>query len=123
MVEHRLQMVADRQVHALPERPAELEAFATFMGFPSADAFADALFDRLARVRARYTEVFELVPQLLEGQAAAGPSLDFSGEEAPEETLAALRGLGFAEPARIVDAVRRWQAGHVRAFRSRGRAS
>jgi len=118
MVEHRLQMVADRQVHVLPERPAELEAFATFMGFPSGTVFAAALLDRLARVRARYTEVFELVPQLLEGQAAAGPSLDFSGEEVPEETLAALRGLGFAEPARVADAVRRWQAGHVRAFRS-----
>ena len=80
MVEHRLQMVADRQVHALPERPAELEAFATFMGFPTAAAFADALLDRLARVRARYAEVFEQVPQLLEGQAAAGPTLDFSGD-------------------------------------------
>ncbi len=118
MVEHRLQMVADRQVHALPERPAELEAFATFMGFPGAAAFAAALLDRLARVRARYTEVFELVPQLLEGHAAMGPSLDFSGIAVPEETTAALGGLGFAEPARIADAVRRWQAGHVRAFRS-----
>ncbi|MGA3402420.1 MAG: bifunctional [glutamate--ammonia ligase]-adenylyl-L-tyrosine phosphorylase/[glutamate--ammonia-ligase] adenylyltransferase [Acetobacteraceae bacterium] len=117
-VEHRLQMVADRQVHALPERPADLEAFATFMGFPSAAAFADALLDRLARVRARYTEVFELVPPLLDGHAAAGPVLDFRGDGVPEETLAALCGLGFAEPARIVDAVRRWQAGHVRAFRS-----
>ncbi|HVC61481.1 MAG TPA: bifunctional [glutamate--ammonia ligase]-adenylyl-L-tyrosine phosphorylase/[glutamate--ammonia-ligase] adenylyltransferase [Acetobacteraceae bacterium] len=118
LVEHRLQMVADRQVHALPERPAELEAFATFMGFSTAAAFAAALLDRLARVRARYAEVFEQVPQLLEGEAAAGPSLDFSGDGVPEETLAALQGLGFAEPARIVDAVRRWQAGHVRAFRS-----
>jgi [glutamine synthetase] adenylyltransferase / [glutamine synthetase]-adenylyl-L-tyrosine phosphorylase len=118
MVEHRLQMVADRQVHTLPERPAELEAFATFMGFASATAFADALRDRLARVRARYAEVFELVPQLLEGQAAAAPSLDFSGDGVPEETRVALHDLGFAEPARIVDAVRRWQAGHVRAFRS-----
>jgi glutamate-ammonia-ligase adenylyltransferase len=117
-VEHRLQMVADRQVHALPERPAELERFATFMGFPTADAFAEALRDRLVRVRARYAEVFELVPQLLEGQPAAGPPLVFTGDEVPEETLAALRSLGFAEPARIVDAVRRWQAGHVRAFRS-----
>jgi glutamate-ammonia-ligase adenylyltransferase len=111
-------MVADRQVHALPERPAELERFATFMGFPSANAFADALLDRLARVRARYAEVFEQVPQLLQEQAAAGTSLDFSGETVPEETLAALRGLGFTEPSRIVDAARRWQAGHVRAFRS-----
>jgi [glutamine synthetase] adenylyltransferase / [glutamine synthetase]-adenylyl-L-tyrosine phosphorylase len=118
MVEHRLQMVADRQVHALPERPAELEAFATFMNFASAAALGDALRDRLARVRARYTEVFEQVPQLLEEQAATGPSLDFSGEAVPEETVATLRRLGFAEPHRIVDAVRRWQAGHVRAFRS-----
>ncbi|HTB44893.1 MAG TPA: glutamine-synthetase adenylyltransferase [Acetobacteraceae bacterium] len=118
MVEHRLQMVADRQVHALPERPAELEAFATFMGFPTAVAFAEALLDRLARVRSRYAEVFEQVPQLLEGPAAAGPTLDFTGEVVPQETLAALRGLGFAEPARIVDAVRGWRAGHVRAFRS-----
>ncbi len=118
MVEHRLQMVADRQVHALPQRPGDLEAFATFMGFPTAAAFAAALLDRLARVRARYSEVFELVPQLLDGQAATGPSLDFSGETAPEETLAALCGLGFADPARIADGVRRWQAGHVRAFRS-----
>ena len=118
VVEHRLQMVADRQVHALPERPADLEAFATFMGFPTAAAFADALLDRLARVRSRYAEVFEQVPQLLEGPAAAGPTLDFTGEAVPPETLAALRGLGFAEPARIVDAVRGWRAGHVRAFRS-----
>jgi glutamate-ammonia-ligase adenylyltransferase len=118
LVEHRLQMVADRQVHALPERPAELERFATFMEFPSAAAFADALLDRLARVRARYAEVFEQVPQLLDGQTAAGPSLDFRADGAQEETLAALRGLGFAEPGRIVDAVQRWQAGHVRAFRS-----
>ncbi len=117
-VEHRLQMVADRQTHALPERPAELERFATFMGFPSADAFADALLDRLARVRARYAKVFELVPELLEDQATAGPLLDFRTDGAPEETLTALRDLGFAEPMRIVDAVRRWQAGHVRAFRS-----
>ena len=117
-VEHRLQMVADRQVHALPERPEELERFATFMGFPSAAAFATALLDRLARVRARYTEVFEQVPQLLEGQTVAGASLDFAGDGVPEATAEALRGLGFAEPIRIVDAVRRWQAGHVRAFRS-----
>ena len=31
-VEHRLQMIADRQVHELPRRPAELARFATFLG-------------------------------------------------------------------------------------------
>ena len=117
-VEHRLQMVADRQVHTLPENPAELGRIATFMGFASAHGFADALLDRLARVRSRYAEVFERVPQALEEQAAATPALDFGTEEVPEATLAALRGMGFAEPARIVAAVAGWKAGHVRALRS-----
>ena len=35
-VEHRLQMVADRQIHELPARPADLARFATFMGYPDA---------------------------------------------------------------------------------------
>jgi [glutamine synthetase] adenylyltransferase / [glutamine synthetase]-adenylyl-L-tyrosine phosphorylase len=117
-VEHRLQMVADRQVHALPDSAGELTRVATFMGFASAEAFADAMLERLARVRARYAEVFEHVPQALEEQAATAPALDFGDEEVPEATLTALRVMGFAEPARIVAAVARWQAGHLRAFRS-----
>ncbi len=42
--EHRLQMVADRQTHALPDTPAGMAAFARFMGMPG-DAPADALGD------------------------------------------------------------------------------
>ena len=117
-VEHRLQMIADRQTHSLPENPDDLARVATFMGFPWAGAFADALLDRLARVRSHYAEVFERVPQALEEQAAAAPALDFGREEVPEETLAALHTMGFTEPSRIVAAVSGWKAGHVRALRS-----
>ncbi len=117
-VEHRLQMVADRQTHSLPDKPAELARIATFLGYPDARAFAEALLDRLARVRAQYAQVFELVPQPLD-DVPAGAELDFSGiEPEPAETVATLRGLGFQEPARIVSAVRGWLAGHVRALRS-----
>ncbi len=117
-VEHRLQMVADRQVHELPQRPADLVRFATFMGYPDAAAFATELLRHLDQVRAHYAEVFELVPELLDATAAA-PELDFSGvDAAPSETVAALRALGFGNPERIVTAVRGWQAGHVRAMRS-----
>jgi glutamate-ammonia-ligase adenylyltransferase len=117
-VEHRLQMVADRQVHELPQRPAELARFATFMGYPDAAAFATELLRHLGQVRARYAEVFELVPELLE-PGASGLELDFSGVDAPPAaTDAALRALGFGHPQRIVAAVRGWQAGHVRALRS-----
>jgi len=117
-VEHRLQMVADRQVHTLPERASDLARFATFMGYPSAAAFAEALLARLARVRAHYADVFEQVPEMPGGVPESLPSLDFSGDSLPEDTVSALRALGFNEPARIVAAVRAWQAGHVRALRS-----
>ena len=117
-VEHRLQMVADRQTHSLPEKPAELARIATFLDYPDSTAFAEALLDRLARVRAQYALVFERVPEPLSGPTA-GAELDFSGTETePRDTVAVLRGLGFQEPARIVAAVRGWQAGHVRALRS-----
>ena len=43
-LEHRLQMVADRQTHAVPEKPDEVARFAVFMGYPGADAFARAWF-------------------------------------------------------------------------------
>jgi [glutamine synthetase] adenylyltransferase / [glutamine synthetase]-adenylyl-L-tyrosine phosphorylase len=117
-VEHRLQMVADRQVHTLPERPVELARFATFMGYPSATAFAEALLARFARVRAHYADVFEQIPEMPGGVPESLPTLDFSGDSMPEDTVSALRALGFNEPARIVAAVRAWQAGHVRALRS-----
>jgi [glutamine synthetase] adenylyltransferase / [glutamine synthetase]-adenylyl-L-tyrosine phosphorylase len=117
-VEHRLQMTADRQIHELPQRPADMARFATFMGYPNATSFATELLRHLRQVRARYAEVFELVPDLLE-PGVSGPELDFSGvDAAPEGTTVALRKLGFSSPERIVAAVRGWQAGHVRALRS-----
>ncbi len=117
-VEHRLQMVADRQVHALPERTAELERFATFMEYGTAAAFAEALLRQLGRVRARYTEVFERIPTDAAGDAA-GLELDFRGDDpSPGGTVAGLRGLGFENTGRIITAVRGWQAGRLRALRS-----
>ncbi|MEJ0018945.1 MAG: hypothetical protein WDN25_20765 [Acetobacteraceae bacterium] len=64
-VEHRLQMTADRQVHELPAKPADLARFATFMGYADPTAFAQDLLLHLDQVRGRYAEVFELVPDLL----------------------------------------------------------
>lgn len=117
-VEHRLQMVADRQVHTLPERAPDFARFAMFMGYPSAAAFANALIRRLARVRVHYADVFEHVPDVPGGVPESLSTLDFSGDAVPDETVSTLRALGFEEPVRIVSAVRAWQAGHVRALRS-----
>lgn len=117
-VEHRLQMVADRQTHELPEKPDELHRIATFLGYACTRDFAEALLHRLDRVRRRYAEVFEAVPEIPNGGAVVG-ALDFRGDDPhPPATEAALRSLGFESPDRIVAAVRGWQAGHVRALRS-----
>jgi glutamate-ammonia-ligase adenylyltransferase len=115
-VEHRLQMVADRQTHALPQRADQLGAFAAFMGFDSAAAFAEVLLAHLGRVRRHYARVFEDVP---DPPADAPEDLDFRGDEdVPPATGAALARLGFSGARAIVAAVRGWQAGRVRALRS-----
>jgi glutamate-ammonia-ligase adenylyltransferase len=117
-VEHRLQMVADRQVHALPDRPQELAGFATFMGFDAAEDFARVLLRHLGRVRDRYAEVFERVPEPPPG-ARIAIDLDFRGDDpAPAGTVAALQALGFVDAERIIGAVRGWQSGRIRALRS-----
>ncbi len=110
-VEHRLQMVADRQTHVLPDRGPQLAEFAVFMGFDDAASFATALLRHLERVMRRYNEVFATV----EGDASP---LEFGDIEGRPETVARLRKMGFAEPDRVVETVVGWLAGRVRALRS-----
>ena len=101
-VEHRLQMVADRQTHTLPADTAGVERFARFMGFDDGEAFAAVLLGHLDRVRHHDARLFDapVLPEQL--------SL----------TDAALRAMGFAEPERVQAAVRSWREGGLRAFRS-----
>jgi glutamate-ammonia-ligase adenylyltransferase len=113
-VEHRLQMVADRQTHSLPDTPAALESFALFMGFAGAADFAATLLRHLGRVQASYARQFGAVPAL----PAAPARLDFAGADDPADTVSALAALGYDDPAAIIAAVRGWLAGRVRALRS-----
>jgi glutamate-ammonia-ligase adenylyltransferase len=118
MVEHRLQMVNDRQTHELPATPEEIGQFATFLGFPSGETFAEALLHHIGIVRTHYGTVFEGVPDAAD-TPDPGPDLDFRGDHSePPATVATLRAMGFTDPARVVAGVRRWIAGHVRALRS-----
>ncbi len=113
-VEHRLQMVADRQTHAIPTKPADLDRFARFMGCADTVSFAAWLGTHMARVRRRYAEVFESVPDPPPGVT----TLDLSGIDDPAATVAALEALGFANTAGIIAALRAWRAGRLRALRS-----
>ncbi|MGI4952600.1 MAG: bifunctional [glutamine synthetase] adenylyltransferase/[glutamine synthetase]-adenylyl-L-tyrosine phosphorylase, partial [Janthinobacterium lividum] len=105
-VEHRLQMVADRQTHSLPGGRAELERFAIFMGYPDAAHFAVALLEQLDAVRRQDAALFD--------NPTAGDNA-FSAEQ--------IRGIGFQEPDRVLGVLKAWRAGGPRALRSqRGRA-
>jgi glutamate-ammonia-ligase adenylyltransferase len=57
--EHRLQMVADRQTHALPSTPAGFADFAAFFGWGNPDAFAQELLGHLFRVRTAFSGLLE----------------------------------------------------------------
>jgi glutamate-ammonia-ligase adenylyltransferase len=56
-VEHRLQMVHDRQTHTLPADGAGFAGFAIFMGFAAAPAFAAALTEHAACVHAAFSDL------------------------------------------------------------------
>ncbi len=112
--EHRLQMVADRQTHVLPTKPEEFARFAVFMGCPDADALARHLLRHMGRVRARYAEVFEDVPD----PPASPAPLDLAGPDEPPATVEALHTLGFRNAGGMIATLRGWQAGRLRALRS-----
>jgi glutamate-ammonia-ligase adenylyltransferase len=111
-VEHRLQMVADRQTHRLPEAEPQLARFATFMGFENAGAFADAIRADLETVERHYAALFESSLDL-----GAGRALVFTGTEDDPDTLTTLREMGFAAPGPIAARIRAWHHGHIRATR------
>ncbi len=112
-IEHRLQMVEDRQTHSLPEGEKELEAFAVFLGHDGAKTFADDLMGCLGRVEKHYGKLFEEAPSL------GGPgNLVFTGTEDDPDTLESLATLGFADGSAISAHVRNWHRGRYRATRS-----
>ena len=101
-VEHRLQMVADRQTHSLPADMAGMERFARFMGYDTGLDFATALLAQMDVVRRQDAALFD------------SPNRDAPAALTPD----GVRALGFAEPERVLAAVAAWRAGTLRAFRS-----
>ncbi|WP_456299922.1 [protein-PII] uridylyltransferase family protein, partial [Falsiroseomonas oryzae] len=116
-VEHRLQMVADRQTHRLPEDAEGLARIGSFMGFDQPEAFFSALTGHLSRVERCYAGLFESAPDLAAPDGGAG-SLVFTGVEDDPATLDTLRRMGFQNPSAVAGMVRAWHHGRTRATRS-----
>jgi glutamate-ammonia-ligase adenylyltransferase len=112
-VEHRLQMVDDRQTQTLPGAGPELEALARFAGFATAGAFGAELLRHLGNVEDHYAELFEEAPPL------GGPgNLVFTGTDNDPETVATIGRMGFADGAAVSNVIRGWHHGRYRAMRS-----
>ena len=118
-LEHRLQMVADRQTHRLPEDEAGLARIASFMCYPSLAEFSAAFMGHLERVERHYGNFFETSPSLsLAGEEAQRGDLVFTGVENDPGTSATLKRMGFGDPASVSAMIRAWHHGRPRATRS-----
>lgn len=113
-VEHRLQMIDDKQTHSVPESEAAAAALATFLGYPDFHAFERELLQRLRCVEAHYAHLFEEAPSL----AGPGGNLVFTGTDDDPGTLQTLGTLGFKDPSAAAGIVRRWHHGRYRSTSS-----
>jgi glutamate-ammonia-ligase adenylyltransferase len=108
-VEHRLQMVADRQTHALPSAEAGLEAFTTFLGAPHFRKTFPAL---LARVHKHFSNFFDTVEE-------THTEIDPGRDGPPPEAFAVhMRRLGFRDWRHIAERLRDWASGRMPALRT-----
>ncbi|MEI6558778.1 MAG: bifunctional [glutamine synthetase] adenylyltransferase/[glutamine synthetase]-adenylyl-L-tyrosine phosphorylase, partial [Rhodospirillaceae bacterium] len=112
-VEHRLQMIDDRQTHQLPKTDEEVAQIALFLGYEHAAEFRDALLGHLMRVEGHYADLFEEAPSL-----AAPGNLMFTGTDDDPGTIETLRGLGFGNPSAVIATVAGWHRGRYRCMRN-----
>jgi [glutamine synthetase] adenylyltransferase / [glutamine synthetase]-adenylyl-L-tyrosine phosphorylase len=105
-VEHRLQMVDDRQTHSLPESQDALDQVAALHGVPSGAALIEMLQHHVETVRAIYDQ--------LAGDDNTVPRLADQGLPLADQ----LEAIGFTDIGDIEKRLKRWRSGKLRAIRS-----
>lgn len=116
-VEHRVQMRNDQQTHTLPGDADGRASVAALMGAEDLDAFDARLKAVRRQVHAHYLDLF--ADEDRQSDAAASGNLVFTGVDNDPGTLATLQRMGFAEPERVIEAVRDWHFGRVPATSTR----
>lgn len=113
-VEHAVQMVADEQIHILPDDDEGLERIARMLGFADAAVFAEAFRAALHQVERHYAALFETAPELSAGIG----NLVFTGDVDDPDTLQTLQRLGFRRASDICRVIRGWHFGRYRVTQS-----
>ncbi|HEV2817762.1 MAG TPA: bifunctional [glutamine synthetase] adenylyltransferase/[glutamine synthetase]-adenylyl-L-tyrosine phosphorylase [Allosphingosinicella sp.] len=103
-IEHRLQMIDDRQTHVLPAEPDALDHVARLHGLADGAAL-------LGLLGAHAEPVAALYDTLAGGESARLP-------EHPQALERTLAEAGFAEPGPVRARIEGWRAGKVRALRT-----
>ncbi len=113
-VENRLQMLRDEQTHVMPESEDAIAVIGTLMGEANLPAFEAAYRTALNQVVGYYSDLFA------EGEtlAAGGGNLVFTGSDDDPETIETLSGMGFKEPAKAIETVKKWHYGSYAATRA-----
>ena len=104
-IEHRLQMVDDKQTHSLPADPAALDNVAQLHGLAGGEELLDLL-------RGPVEQVAELYGSL--GDEAAGPGLPRD----PAALEARLGAAGFEDPIAARLRIEHWRTGRARSLRT-----
>jgi glutamate-ammonia-ligase adenylyltransferase len=112
-LEHRLQMIDDKQTQTLPDQPARLAEIAAFAGFDGVEDFSAALTQRLQVVESHYAGLFEDAPAL-----GTHGNLVFTGGENDPDTVRTIAEMGFAGADAVCSTIRGWHHGRIRATRS-----
>ena len=113
-VEHRLQMVADEQTHALPDDAEAVERFANFFGYENRAAFAKDLLGHLNIVQGHYGKLFEGDP----AGSVKLPQVDYGAGPQDARLLDHLTTLGFKKPVAVAGTLQLWMQGDYRALRN-----
>src|SRR3984893_18728324 len=112
-VEHRLQMIADEQSHALPDDAEAVERFACFFGYDGRAAVARGSPGELDVVQGHYAKLFEGDP----AGTAKLPAVDYAAGPDDPRLIEYLVALGFKKPAVVAKTVQQWMSGDYRALR------
>lgn len=104
-VEHRIQVVQERQTHTLPNRPEELLSLARRCGFRTHDEFAAALAMHRERVNATFRDLFYTSEEELPAQVS--PEVAFLFDPAADSDLCKdiLEEKGFRNPDAAYDSL------------------
>lgn len=103
-IEHRTQMIDDRQTHALPEGRESLDQVARLHGLADGDALIELVRPHI-----------EVVGALYDALDSDGSSTLASGQES---LVGQLKAAGFADPEQAARLVQGWRAARYPALRS-----